>query len=720
LILLATCSSRPALRGVVSEGLAFVLLLLLGARPALSQALPDTATGGSHGAILGQVASAPARGAIRAYQLFIADQDLPSCSFRPSCSGFSYQAYASLDPLQATAATWDRLMRCHYWSLGEYPVVEGKLQDRVADHVLWGQPRGRAGGTKGKAAVDSLGLDAAPDAVLCPESDLALADALAETGEVHAALREYVRLARLIGSPDVRRSALFRAGWILLQEDRLDEATAVLVQLVDFTRAGSPERADAELLLHLVRSTDPWGEIPTRQSGEPMEEYLSAWQSVRRLDPAAAREAFARLSTSGDVQVAEVSQASLELVMAEDWPSQSRRWVPALLSALVPGLGRVCTHRYGDAAFSFLATTGTASLAIRSARRGGAVGTWLFGLAATGFYVGNVYGSAVSPADRARQHRRAQADQVLTRAANGQLLPRQVVARRLAGRLPSRPDRGAMCGPRAQRMDWRQQGDEAFAAGRWGEAAREYRRHLHCSPQAAAADSVLFGLARALERDGWDTEAWHAYEQAVRTTPGSPLAESVRLALARLHLRDGRYFLAHLELADEIEYGTTPARVAEAKYLQTWVYLNEGRWNEARNWVAKMGESPTYSRPARVLAGELARGWPAGKSLGRARLLSAVVPGLGQTYAGRPLNGLNALTVNGAAGWLLARALRSRDWIDSGLIGGLLFYRFYVGNIHNAARFAEQHNQARQTERLAALRERVINLRPDYDPTRLE
>lgn len=73
-------------------------------------------------------------------------------------------------------------------------------------------------------------------------------------------------------------------------------------------------------------------------------------------------------------------------------------WVAVLMSAVLPGSGKVYTGNYKDGIFSFLVVAGTAFQSYRGFNKDGASSTvgWVFAGLSTGFYAGNLYGSGKS------------------------------------------------------------------------------------------------------------------------------------------------------------------------------------------------------------------------------------------------------------------------------------------------------------------------------------
>lgn len=614
----------------------------------------------------------------------------------------------------------DRLTRCNYWNFGEYPLKDGRLQDPVVDHVLLGvarPPRPPESPKPPEQAIAATLCPTPPEICADPQTvvaDLAYADALMLRGHSAAALASYRRLENCAaGTPEGQVAAL-RRDWLLYHSGEIAAAESLLTVHLTQLPAGAGTRTPVRLLHALVRSSRR--ELPPTDP-DPVIGYVAAWTHLRRLDIEAARTTFGRLRTSPDSEVAEMSGQMAGFLEAEDWGGSKSAWLAGGLSAVVPGLGRVYTGRYGDAGFSFAVTAGSTALAARYARRGGTAGPWGFGLSATGFYLANVYGSALSARSQGRAHDHSLVATIGAGAEVDGMLPDQLVARRLAPWLPQQVDLATAC---PQGVNWRHVADEARDDGQWAQAACAYQRLAFCAPTTAPDDSATFDLARCFERSGDDPGSQQAYERLLALHPSSPLAERARLALARLRLRRGQPDLAALELADQIEYGSHQGAVAEARYLLTWVHLDRGDWQSARrHLLARELNVAPYDLGGGLLAAALAGRQTPHRSPNRARFLSALVPGLGQAYAGRPANGLNALAVNAGFGLFLARTAGSRDWVGSTLIAGLLSYRFYVGNIHNAASFADEYNRQQEKRRGQELRDLVRASDPLLDPTYL-
>lgn len=77
-------------------------------------------------------------------------------------------------------------------------------------------------------------------------------------------------------------------------------------------------------------------------------------------------------------------------------PPYKSAWIAAILSAIIPGLGKVYADEYADGITAFLATASLSYLSYSDFKAGHIFRGWLFGGLAAGFYAGNIYGSIAS------------------------------------------------------------------------------------------------------------------------------------------------------------------------------------------------------------------------------------------------------------------------------------------------------------------------------------
>jgi len=89
-----------------------------------------------------------------------------------------------------------------------------------------------------------------------------------------------------------------------------------------------------------------------------------------------------------------------------------------------------------------------------------------------------------------------------------------------------------------------------------------------------------------------------------------------------------------------------------------------------------------------------------------AQLLSALVPGLGQTVNGNAADGLNSFALNGSMVWLFFEVAKNLTYLDAAISVVPWFVRFYKGGIANAG----QQSQIKQKADKEALLNKLIQL----------
>jgi TM2 domain-containing membrane protein YozV len=220
----------------------------------------------------------------------------------------------------------------------------------------------------------------------------------------------------------------------------------------------------------------------------------------------------------------------------------------------------------------------------------------------------------------------------------------------------------------------------------WERAARD-------SPRFAAGLTRL-KLGLSLAASGQLTAAAQELSTAGRLDPD--LAEPAQMTLAGYYAHRGRYDLAAFELSDLLVFTSDSARRAEFNSAVGWLRLQEGDVISAASSYDLAGRHDV----ANTL--RLARD-DGHRSPTLAAVLSSLVPGSGEIYAGRTGPGLLAFAVTaGSLVWAIVAAKES-DWMSASVIVSTLFWRFYNGSRANAVAFADRYNQAARQRRIAGL-----------------
>ncbi len=198
-------------------------------------------------------------------------------------------------------------------------------------------------------------------------------------------------------------------------------------------------------------------------------------------------------------------------------------------------------------------------------------------------------------------------------------------------------------------------------------------------------DSVmtLLKLAVSLYRNGERNEA----DSILYSIDGSV----VRMVRAVILIGEEDPYLA----TRQIDSAVCSSLGAPAFRLRGWAYLEAKDFESAAHEFANAGDDS--------LALTLMETRPALKNPTAARWLS-IIPGLGETYAGRPLFGFWALLVNAGDTYLVVSNLLAARYLDAVLAYSFLWQRFYTGSMANAERFARQWNERAYEKTLDPIR----------------
>lgn len=243
--------------------------------------------------------------------------------------------------------------------------------------------------------------------------------------------------------------------------------------------------------------------------------------------------------------------------------------------------------------------------------------------------------------------------------------------------------------------------DALFAEGDHYRAITEYKRFLHLFPADDAAPRATLRIAEGLLAGRRWEEAERSLDGLRRDFPSSGEAGKAALLLAEIPWRQGHYAAAEERFRHLTATAPTAAERDQARYRLAWTLFEQGRNDAARSELATVAD-PKAGELA-VASMELER-LPR-KSPRLAGTLSALLPGAGQLYVGRPREAGLAFALNAA---FIAAAWEAFDGGHEVLGGILVFFEagWYGGNIYNAMNGAHKFNRDRREEEKARLRER--------------
>lgn len=253
--------------------------------------------------------------------------------------------------------------------------------------------------------------------------------------------------------------------------------------------------------------------------------------------------------------------------------------------------------------------------------------------------------------------------------------------------------------------------EHLYDYGQYEDAITEYRRFAFLNPESKSVSYAYYkmGLAYRNERQ-WDRSTL-AFEQSIRTAQNDSVRTEREISLAVVTTAKGEFDLAEFQLVRIELYSRFPTLRRKAAFLRGINCLYQFKWEKARHAFQVCFEDTIepfeFSQHAsRIDSLILLAEHSPQKNPNMAKWLSTFLPGAGQFYAEDWRNGVNALAINSATGYLLVNNIAQRHWKDATMTYLFLFNRYYLGNKYHAAKSAEDFNR-RVNEESA---ERILDL----------
>ena len=143
----------------------------------------------------------------------------------------------------------------------------------------------------------------------------------------------------------------------------------------------------------------------------------------------------------------------------------------------------------------------------------------------------------------------------------------------------------------------------------------------------------------------------------------------------------------------------------EINYWRGWAYIFSDDWENA----AFMFNSISPDHELKVFADSINSEF---YNVTLSKVLSVFIPGAGQFYTGEYASGLISLGWNVLWGYLTINAFIDDRIFDGIMIGSLLWWRFYTGNLQNAEKFALEKNLNITNDALRYLRNNYPGSKP--------
>ncbi len=145
-------------------------------------------------------------------------------------------------------------------------------------------------------------------------------------------------------------------------------------------------------------------------------------------------------------------------------------------------------------------------------------------------------------------------------------------------------------------------------------------------------------------------------------------------------------------------------RIDDINYWRGWAYIFSDDWENAALSFSAIQLQHQLALLSDSIANDL-------YSPQLAKILS-IVPGAGQFYTGEYVSGVISIGWNILWGYLTINAFMEDRVFDGLMVGTLLWWRFYSGNIQNAEKFALDKNLEKTNSALRYLQNNYIGKKP--------
>lgn len=230
-------------------------------------------------------------------------------------------------------------------------------------------------------------------------------------------------------------------------------------------------------------------------------------------------------------------------------------------------------------------------------------------------------------------------------------------------------------------------GDHFSKLGNYDVAITEYKRFLFFHPDDTRAAAVHLKIGRAYRAQGLWEEAILAMRNTVLYALSEEEKSKCQLELAVTLIASQNYDLARFELIRVTIRMPSGPLYQRALFLQAIAYIYQFQWEEAREVLQNYTTDEMLDKLF-----DKATNLPR-KSTGVAKVLSAILPGAGQVYAGNWRGGLNALVLNGVFGYVAVDSVLDRHYVDAVSWTYFIFQRYYLGNLYRGEKTVDEFNE---------------------------
>lgn len=224
-----------------------------------------------------------------------------------------------------------------------------------------------------------------------------------------------------------------------------------------------------------------------------------------------------------------------------------------------------------------------------------------------------------------------------------------------------------------------------FNEEKYFDAITEFKRLLFFDSLKQYSFEANKHTAMSYKQGGKFTEAIKYFSLTELSTPNLDSIFDIKIEIIKTNLLRRTIYRAFDLLKDLDEDERFNAKKDQMAYWKGWAYIFNDDWEKASEEFAKLDANHELAR----MCGNV---HDSQYSQSKARTLSYILPGAGQFYTGNYISGILSFSWVALWSYISVEAFLADRIFDGLMVANFLDFRFYNGNIQNAAKFVDEHN----------------------------
>lgn len=226
---------------------------------------------------------------------------------------------------------------------------------------------------------------------------------------------------------------------------------------------------------------------------------------------------------------------------------------------------------------------------------------------------------------------------------------------------------------------------ELYDTENYFDAVTEFKRLLFFDDQKEYAFISNYYIGSSYKAGGKFSESIRYFTLAELYAKSAEDIYKTKIEIIKLNILRRTTDRAHRLIDGMLEDYRFFNKSDELHYWKGWNFIFANKWEEASNEFLIINPEHELAAFSKSINDSL-------YSVTLAKVLSYIIPGAGQFYAGQYVSGFLSLGWNLLFGYLTIDAFLEERIFDGFVSANFLWLRFFTGNIQNAEKFVIQNN----------------------------